>query len=67
LCLFFLYTRSAADLPEINFASYIPIAVLIMLGATFLFNFTYASVYLLRAIRIQKQLEKDWKEKKTLE
>jgi len=38
-----------------------------MLGATFLFNFTYASVYLVKEIRIQKQLQKDRKEKKTLE
>ena len=67
LILFFLYTRSAADLPEINFATYIPMAVLILLGCTFLFDFAFAVVYMRRARLIVQQLAKDKEERKSIE
>lgn len=44
LAIFFLYQRNKADDAEINFATYMPIVVLVLLGLTCLFNSIYAGV-----------------------
>lgn len=54
LAIFFLYQRNKADEAEINFSTYMPIAVLILLGLTCIFNSVYAGVNF-HHIRIHKK------------
>jgi hypothetical protein len=45
LAVFFLYQRNKADDAEINFSTYMPIAVLAALGVSCIFNTIYAGFH----------------------
>jgi hypothetical protein len=60
LAIFFLYQRNKADDADINFATYMPIVVIILLGLTCIFNSIYAG-YNFHRVRLYKKKKEEIK------
>lgn len=57
LSIFFLYQRNKADDASINFATYMPIVVIVLLGLTCIFNSIYAGVNFHHVRKHKKKME----------